>query len=224
MALSYTSLLTATQLQTAAMSALKAVEDNALAAAAMEDICEDTTDMIEGYLGRHLIVKKVTQEVPYWLYDASQDQSSDTYVAAWADVWPILQVTAVTLSTATTPTIHSNGRRFITTLANTTTPIRTITYYAGYKREDQTYAWLSSASGAGLTDLSVTPANIPGEVRRCAIRLAMRQVIDITQAALGKRSTTVVAGASVETDIDFTDFAEKELRKLDRYRALVYEV
>lgn len=211
MALSYTALITASEVETAAMSNFSEVDFTGSDQDHVEDIIEDVTDSIEQYLDRRVIVRKYKdQPVPAWRWN--YDEIREDYVHMPPNR-PIVQVETDGVSVGT----DEHGEDVYLLSGNTQE--EEVTFYAGYKRGGQTLSDLQSA----IDDtLDTTPDDIPGAIRRAALKLVLYE-IDLELQAMHAKSSRDVnnAGSLITLNQPRTDVYEQELDKIAQYRNLI---
>lgn len=200
--LPYTALVTVSEVHGAAMGAV----DVDLAAEEVRSVIRGVTEAVEAYLGRTLIVRAHTDRYAdiAWRIDESLDQSVAAYVSAWATAWPIVEVDSVTPSTATAPTVHGDGRRFVSTVSDAVYPIRTIVYMAGYRRADQvlsggTAPTVNLQDQTGLSGLSTLPDLLPYDIREASLRLTLHRLTLRQHGLHGMREAQLQMGSQPVT-------------------------
>lgn len=237
MSLSYDALVTVDEVQRAALDSLEASFEDTEVINEAEKVIHAVTGKINGFLGRSLIVHQHIARYGdlYWEVDWSLDQETDTYVAAYTNEWPIVEVDSVTPTTATTPTIHASKRQLVTTLSSAVTPIRTVTMFAGYRRADHTtVAILQAATNReGTTvcaDCDTLPTLLPGDITEVAAEMALSRLQYRLTGLFGMRSLTFQAGVN-PVSVGHGDFRSEKslaqtyetnlLAKIAHHRALV---
>lgn len=193
----------------------------------------DVTDRIERYLNRHLIVRpphaqRFRMDVEYFDQDWREQSGYETASGAplslaYSREWPLLQVTAVDQAATYNSFIQfvDKRKRFAFNLENLDGYPYMIQYYAGYKRRDQALADLQAAD-PDLAALTEEPEDLPGLIRRVAIRLTVAEIREELTAIVGlSRITKRIDNVIVDTTALTEDFAVTEIRKLagERWRS-----
>ena len=208
--MAYTDLISLFELDRDALESLDVLDIMPAAEGAIADV----TRRIESYLDRELIVRKHTQAVTRWEWVANQYEANDVVdrtMLTFADHWPVLE--AVTTGLEVGP--KADRLKIDTDDAEA----GTYTYFAGYKRADQTLSGLQDESD--LSNLSVTPDDLPTDIRRVAVRLTLHELGVIDEQLLGKRRIEASGPVSVTVDAEDPGFERRELRKLDVHKRRV---
>ena len=143
----------------------------------MESTIREVTSVMEGLLGRNIIADKHEQYFQYenWDYDRARDRY---FIRS---NWPVVEID----TTGFTPGKSLNSRdNDIIVYTNRFSGL--VTYYSGYKREDQTLSDFSSA----LPDLGTEPGNVPYDIRAVAIKGVLHRLAEQNQGP-GQRSRTI---------------------------------
>lgn len=249
MALPYTALITVAEVRRALMGAGGSLGDALQDTAddvyvGTEEAIEDATSDIERYVNRELIVRDQTLrfKMKDWKTRPGHENSDeDLLIGAWARQFPVVQVQSVDGQTAWASEItaqeYSFGGQLLTydpDSALVTEPPFKIQAFAGYRRRDQVLSGagenetnLPTSTGEDLDGLTVLPDQLPGLVRRVAIRLVVSEMRQQYEALVGVASRTKRmdqmtvesrrAGAALYLPGSMTN-RQKELAKLDGLR------
>jgi len=160
MAVPTTSLVLLTNVSTEFQSSSEVSFTDADTITTVEAIIQDITGMIEGgHVGidRRVIVRQYTQYTKRedWTWDASRDK----YVTR-SEQWPIVEIDTSGI-TSDVSDEQTEANLFLSASRHQAA----ITYYAGYRRSEQTLADLQTI----LPSLSVLPGKMPNEIRGAAI-------------------------------------------------------
>ena len=169
MAVDYSSLLTADDVNEEAEDAFEFDLTDARSLATVENIIREITGMMEGLLGRNIIVREYTHYFQYddWMYD----EARAVYVVRPTQ-WPVVEIDTTGFSAATSRDAWQNEANLITYASRFSGAVN---YYAGYRRDDQDLGNLQDG-GAGegsLTDLGTLPGALPWDVRNVAMNLVL---------------------------------------------------
>lgn len=186
MAESYSALILASNVESEAQGAYQFDLGSDSTKTTLQAMADEVTGIIEGALDRHLIVRKYTHY--FDLNDWSYDRARQKYVA-YTYQWPIVQVDTSGFTAAS-----SRGSSVNNILEYTSAYCGAVTYYAGYKRSEQTLTNLQ----AQLADLAELPADLPGEIRGVAISAALHALAE-RRAGPGQRTRTL--NAAVQTSV-----------------------
>lgn len=174
-------------------------------------VIRDATKLIESYLDRTIIVRKVAQGVDKsgWIPYVG---STDADVAVYAREWPVVE----TITSNIDP--GRNSRRLVRGSEKTDE----FEYFAGYKRQDQTQSGLSS-DVSELSNLTEAPPDLPDQYRRVCLELCLEALQSAEDATLGsgRRQQQIGDGNMITVDAVDTGFVNRTLGKLDGEGVLV---
>lgn len=185
-----------------------------------------STGIIENYLNRNalnggLIVRKYTQPLcpddclaccgaPCGCGHGIAPAENRYY--AWARHYPILQVETVGV------TIHQDGRRFLMNACPSE-----ITYYAGYRREDQSLAYLKALSR--VPGLNVLPSVLPYDIQSVAFEIWLHKMLQRERGLVGFSEREVNIGemksVSHKADQDFVSNTLQSIHQDHRFLAWI---
>jgi len=203
MSVRYNDLISDAQLEEAALKSMAGltIASNQVA---IQEAIRDTTDRFESFFDRFFIVRSFTQRIPInaWSYNRLLER----YVA-WASDKPIVEIKSIvdtagsTISGTTVTREKSSPNSSYNWFATSTPRDCRVTYFSGYKRSDQALADLTGTGPGqgGLTTLTVTPDDLPSDVRRKAIELAMLYMRRALDGTLGSSSRMQQVGSQVVT-------------------------
>ena len=163
MALSYTALLTTTEVIAEDENFMQIDLSVANQLAALEGCIEEATGILEGAPGldRRLIVREYTEYFVEadWEYDAGRDKY-------WvrAQNWPIIEIDTSGFTSGI-----EKGYQEANLLLYASSYEGAVTYRAGYKRSDQTLSTLT----AEISGLTTAPGNLPSDIRGAAIEVVL---------------------------------------------------
>ena len=185
--LPYTALVTPAEVQEAATGGVRV--DATGQAELVGRAIEAVTEQIEGYLNRQLIVRSYRQRLITTDYRQPSllALDGDTYAAPLL-AWPAVEI--VTASTGLE--IYDDGRFVVTTAgAGHVAYDGTVTYFAGYRRADQTLETLQTV----FPTLTVLPEQLPGDIRDFAVDAVLARLNE-RSVGVGLSDTEIDAGAS----------------------------
>lgn len=228
--LPYTALITAEELSSALLrEGLADVVKSSLAE--VERLIADVTDVIEGYLGRGLIIRPCTRRLRAcdWQQQETYENADRTPLyLAWPAAWPVVEVVSVDgVAGSEGVSIIDDGRRLAYDPDVLGEAPRVVVAFCGYRRRDQTVADLQAAEDdagaaplAGLSDTAVVPV-LPGRFRAVALTITMAAARQRAEGMVGRRQKQVSVGQAQLT-IDAVDAAllDRELARLDGDRRL----
>ncbi len=211
MAESYSALILASNVEAEAESAYGFDLGTHSTKLTLQAMAGEVTGIIEGALDRHMIVRQYTHyfDSNDWTYDRARGK----YVA-YVRQWPIVEITTAGFTAG-----RSKGSSVDDMLVYTSKYCGAVTYYAGYRRSEQTLVTLQAETD--LSGLTVLPAELPGEIRGVAIS-AMLHALAERRGGPGQRTRTLNAGVQTsviqETLRDYATRIVKE--RIYHYRYL----
>jgi hypothetical protein len=214
--MAYTDLVTISDLDAEALATFDAANN----ADAAERAISAATRRIEGYLNRTLIVREVVQRQRYIHLRTDYSVQEDAVQSFGARQYPALQVISVDPASVNVE-LHPDETRLYA--ADRAADIRSVSYFAGYRRSDHTdLSTLQADSGTALDTLTVLPPVLPADIREVAVNLtlhhlrARRSGIDgftNVEQQVGTRNTTTVTNVRA-------GYVNDELQRLQRFRYL----
>lgn len=204
-------------------------------------VCRSVTATIHEALNCKLIVHPYAQHFleEDWCNDPRFYRRTDEYISRVADAraWPIVQgidVDGSALQIANVLSIAPANDRFLVSDQYFEERPEVISYFAGYRRADQTVAGADtsgavldcgSGSGdtacldlseeAGLEGLTELPPLLPEDITRVALRLAIFELrVELRGLPGFDRTIKTIEGVSIEVERPDRDFEERELRKI----------
>lgn len=192
MAVLYSSLITATDVDDEAEVAFDFDITDADTLLALENIINQISGMLEGAngLNRHLIVRKYEHYFNYneWEYDNSR--------CLWyvpAPQWPVVEIDTSGFTSGISRYSFQNEQDMI---LYTSRFSGLVTYYAGYKRSEQVLADFNATDPPDLTDLATAPTDLPYDIRGVAINAALMM---LSERRGGPGERTRILNPAVQT-------------------------
>lgn len=169
MAVKYTALLTASDVDAEAESAFDFDISDDDTSTTVEAIIEETTSMLEGLLNRTLITRQFTNYFQY--RDWENDVARDVYVIR-PPHWPVVEIDTASFSAAASNDSYQGENNLITYASRFS---GAVTYYAGYRRSEQVLAdFTDGGAGQGsLSDLGTLPGELPYDIRNTAMNIVL---------------------------------------------------
>jgi len=198
-------MLTVQQVQAAAQGASDDVTDNP--DGVVEQAIRAVQGLIESHLHKALLAHERTERVrrEEWMEDETTSGSELEWVA-WADHQPVIEVKApdeVSLS--------FDARQFVRERPE---PTR-VRYFAGWRRPDQQ----SGEQEGRFADLDTEPDALPEDIQRAGINLTIFVIEHAGQIpGITDREISFGAGQSIRTSGVDTEFVDRQLSRLDRYK------
>lgn len=159
----------------------------------------DVTQAIETYLDRAIICRQHTEYVAGWRWNYDEARSKYVFVPS---SYPIVEITTSNVAAS------EDGRYLVAG-----SRVSKLVYTAGWKRRDQDKTTFGT---------SADPVDLPDDIRRVAIRLALYEMQDALQGTHATRRTQLNTGEfSATVDEKREDVYSKELVKLNKYRRLL---
>jgi len=198
-------ILTVQEVQEDALESSSAVEDNAQEV--VERAIRDAQDRIVSYLHRPVIASVITESIGR--YDWVRDEKptggafADTRYLAWAKVQPVVEVDSpedVEVFLDQSRLVHDRQEAL------------KVTYIAGWKRRDQAKADLDVSPDQ-------TPPNLPNDIRRVALKLALFELAEAQHGAgIGQVTQAVGNGQTTTVQGPDSGYVDRQLSRLDSYR------
>ena len=195
MSVPYTSLVVATDVDTEREDSSSLSLGDSSTLSAMESVIQAVTGSIEGAMGldRKLIVRQYTQYISReeWEYDTVRELY---YIRV--PQWPIVQVDTSGFTTGI-----PSGDDEVKLLLYTSRYEGAVTYYAGYRRSEQTLASLQGETG--LSGLTTLPGALPYDIRDAAIDLVLYKMTERRQGpGTRTKNFNAAVGSSTITSLD----------------------
>lgn len=192
MAVLYSALITAANVDAEGQDAFDFDIADADTLSALENIINQVTSMIEGAngLNRQLITRQYTHYFNYGDWD--YDQSRELWFVP-APQWPIVEIDTSGFTAGVSKESFQNEADLI---LYTSRFSGAVTYYAGYKRSEQVLSDFNATDPPNLTDLATLPGDLPYDIRGVAINAALMMLAERRQ---GPGQRTKVMNPAVQT-------------------------
>jgi len=198
-------LITVQAVQDAAAESSEFVGDNPRYQ--IEQTLRDVQGYIAEYLGMEPIVHEHTERITRheWREDETATSTDKGWIA-WARHQPVVEVEA---PTDVEP--YFDGKRFA---AGGPDALR-VTYFAGWKRADQT----DGEQQGRLTDLDTEPPDLPRDIRRAAINLTLFELNRQEHGAgIGQVVQSIGQGQQATVEGVDTSFIERQFRRISSHK------
>ena len=156
----------------------------------VESIIQEVTGILEGAsgLGRNLIVRAYTHYFQY--RDWRWDEARDLYYVM-APQWPVVEIDTSGFTSGASSDSFQNEADMI---LNASRFSGVVTYYAGYKRPEQTLVGLQAESG--LSAMGTLPSDLPYDLRNVALNAVLN---NLAARRFGPGQRAVTMNPAVQT-------------------------